>query len=867
MEKRIQECLNGREDSYIFPFLWLHGESHERLREEILAIKNAGLQEFCAESRPYEGFCKEQWWEDFGFILETAKELQMRVWLLDDRLFPTGYANGYLEAPERAHLRKKLVREVQCEAVGPAQKTKILVKERLEQGEELIRVVAYPHVGEEEQLDANRVIDLTDQLADGCVYWDVPEGIWRVCILVRTGSADGEAKFRHYIDMLNKESCQAMINAVYAPHYEHFKEYFGNTFRGFFSDEPGFLNNRGTYFGKLGIMFERYPWRNDLPKLIAQSCGKTEEEIRCLIPALWEDLGETTALIRMHYMDVITKLYNENFSYGLGNWCREHGVMYIGHVIEECNAHMRLNYGAGHYFRALGGQDMAGMDIVLMQIIPGLTENVHRVPLPDKGYASPKFYHYTLPKLAASHSHLQPLKKGRAMCEIFGAFGWGEGLPYMKQLADLMLVNGINHFVPHAFSPKEDDPDCPPHFYNGGRNQQYALFGELMGYMGRCAHALSGGIHQADVAVFYNAEGEWTGGKNQVFQEVCAELTRKLIDYDIVPYDILKDPDTTVKDGKLWINGEAFGALIISESEIMPYDRLECFAKLAKQGLPVIFTESLPVRSAEGNGIEALLERFECVQLLELSDMLREKQCCHLSFEENETPYLRYYHTKRGAWDLFMFSNDDIRHTLDTKIKLPRSGACVLYDPWENRCYQAEAPEGTLHLVLEKGNAVMILFGEDLPTDLPKILTLQEEKPLELSFAIDLKNAGEKEFFPYAQNCPCVDLTAPDCMPDFIGEIRYRTEFEIEEAYQALDLGDVGETAQVWINGHYLGTRINAPYRFRLEDALVKGKNELEIRVLSNSAHAKREPFTVYLQVPPTGVLGPITLEKYTERK
>jgi hypothetical protein len=43
----------------------------------------------------------------------------------------------------------------------------------------------------------------------------------------------------------------------------------------------------------------------------------------------WEDLGEVTALIRAHYMDVVTRLYSENFCYQLGNWCREHGVMYI----------------------------------------------------------------------------------------------------------------------------------------------------------------------------------------------------------------------------------------------------------------------------------------------------------------------------------------------------------------------------------------------------------------------------------------------------------------------------------------------------------------------------------------------------------
>ena len=111
----------------------------------------------------------------------------------------------------------------------------------------------------------------------------------------------------------------------------------------------------------------------------------------------------------------------------------------------------------------------------------------------------------------------------------------------MKGLSDIMLASGINRFVPHAFSPKEEDEDCPPHFYNGGKNIQYPLFKNLMEYMGRVIHALDGGIHRADVAVFYNAECEWTGGKKQLFPTLCRDLTQNLIDFDIVPYDILKE--------------------------------------------------------------------------------------------------------------------------------------------------------------------------------------------------------------------------------------------------------------------------------------------------------------------------------------
>ena len=68
-----------------------------------------------------------------------------------------------------------------------------------------------------------------------------------------------------------------------------------------------------------------------------------------MLPALWYDCGRETAAFRVAYMNAITKEYSRNFGWMLGDWCRAHGVKYIGHVIEDMNAHMRTGYGAGHF--------------------------------------------------------------------------------------------------------------------------------------------------------------------------------------------------------------------------------------------------------------------------------------------------------------------------------------------------------------------------------------------------------------------------------------------------------------------------------------------------------------------------------------
>ena len=101
---------------------------------------------------------------------------------------------------------------------------------------------------------------------------------------------------------------------------------------------------------------------------------------------------------------------------------------------------------------------MAGVDIVINQLVPGMDRGLHSY---GRGVWDLEFYNYVLPKLGSSAAHLDPKKQGRCMAEVFGAFGWHEGLREMKWIADYFLVRGVNWFVPHAFSMAAfPDWDC-----------------------------------------------------------------------------------------------------------------------------------------------------------------------------------------------------------------------------------------------------------------------------------------------------------------------------------------------------------------------------------------------------------------------
>ena len=91
------------ENNYILPFLWMRGEEEAVLREEMEKIYECGIRAVCLEARPHDDFCGPGWWHDMDIILDEAKKKGMKLWILDDTHFPTGYANGLIEKkyPER----------------------------------------------------------------------------------------------------------------------------------------------------------------------------------------------------------------------------------------------------------------------------------------------------------------------------------------------------------------------------------------------------------------------------------------------------------------------------------------------------------------------------------------------------------------------------------------------------------------------------------------------------------------------------------------------------------------------------------------------------------------------------------------------
>lgn len=854
MMKELSEVLQGREGNYLLPFFWQHGGKSD-LAARVEKIQESGCRAFCVESRPYEDFCGPAWWEDMACILSEAKKRDMQIWILDDKHFPTGYANGLIKKKYPQHRRWYLC-EHHADVMGPCGAS--LLIPALPDEAELLCICAFRRTGNGEELEGEAVT-LKAEPGARFLHWQAPEGCWRVFFLYKSRIRRGEDD-RHdwYIDMLSEESVQVLLEAVYEPHYEHFGEYFGSTIAGFFSDEPSldapftgpWGRDSGFYYRTVGKKGTAMPWKDDILHRMRESGIPNPLSA---LPGLWYPVKEGASEIRLQYMNAVTNLWKENFSHTVGNWCRSHGVQYIGHVIEDMNAHARLGCSAGHFFRALDGQDMSGIDIVLHQVMPGMAHYQTAASLAE-GVVDPEFFHYVLPALGASKARLAPHMKGRAMCEVFGAFGWAEGAPFMKWQMDFLLVRGINHFVPHAFNDRFPDEDSPPHFYADGNDPQFPGFTHLMRYVNRMSHLLTGADRAAPAAILYHAEAEWMNGDTAMMMQKPAKVLYDAhIDYDIVPLDALAD--AAMEEGAFFLNGHRHSFLVVPRAELLPHSFRDVALRLREKGVPVFFVGQKPAFPQDLPG--------ECIPLEKLAETVLQRELAHsycMPF-----PLLRVGHFRRGNADLFMLFNESTVHTVREKIRLPAAGRFLQLD-FQSGDHAADKTEsGEVSVCLTPYQSTLLVFDDgDACDDFPAAQTPVCMEELHLQWEVSLTESGlAGECGPYRKIEQLYNITGPEGREDFSGLMRYRAEFTVKDtSYLWMDLGMAGQTAELLLIGDSLGIRICRPFRWNIASLLQKGRNSLEVVVANTLVHRLQDPYSQFMPVPPSGLTGPLTLLK-----
>lgn len=296
MDKQFEDILHHREENRLMPFMWIRDGEHDRLVEHIDMIQSMGHRALCVESRPHRDFCGDTWWQDMGLILRECQKRSMQVWLLDDKAFPTGYANGAIEE-KYPHLRSTTLVERSVDVAGDLTDAYLQIMYN-DPSDVLVGIYAYSRDDCGNRI-CGKPICLNECVHGDRVYLNLPTGVWRICYFLKTQQYSLK---ENYINMLEEASCDVLLQEVYESHYQHFSQYFGNTFQGFFSDEPGFCNAYGEWSLVKGNIYDRrigdaglaLPYSDELLQKMAQQLG---EDPTPLLYGLWYDLERASQRI------------------------------------------------------------------------------------------------------------------------------------------------------------------------------------------------------------------------------------------------------------------------------------------------------------------------------------------------------------------------------------------------------------------------------------------------------------------------------------------------------------------------------------------------------------------------------------------
>lgn len=424
----------------IAPFFGLHpGNKREELVRQLKTLRDRGFYQVTVEYSAAQGTLEKASFDESFFtaaeeLCAALNELGMSFWLQDAAPFPTGNANGAYELPENLDKGKLYIEEHHVDLVGPREHAVIRMNNLLhffygaalkDPGElakaatrQRCSVVAY-QVNEDHKLVDDSAVSLDPYIKDEFLTWNVPEGHWRVFVIYTTRENHGR---KNYMNPMSKDSVALQIKNVHTPIYEKLKGHLGKEWLGFFYDEPEIGNTDEGVENVFHILPGRrqniandivsMPWSSEMP----EEMGRRDSDWLLHVPYLYYDGEGAEGSFRYLYMDAVTSLVQENYNGQVYAWMKERNIPYIGHVLEDENSHARLGCGFGHYFRAVHHQDMAGIDLISAQLMPGddlLTAWY------GSGNGDGEFYHYMLAKLARrqASTHLElPIRVHQGNC-------------------------------------------------------------------------------------------------------------------------------------------------------------------------------------------------------------------------------------------------------------------------------------------------------------------------------------------------------------------------------------------------------------------------------------------------------------------
>lgn len=765
-------------------------------------------------------------------LVETAvKEAAsrgMQVILYDEAMYPSGSAQGKVVEgnPEYASRGLKMA-EFGCgEPIrldgGSGRSGETGGSAVLGPGDRLVSAQAVRLQDDRRLYPETRPVLL--QPADGLITF-VPsdEEGWSIVLFIETGSRgtirgvhfgedDGEPNAPPAADLLNPLATAKFIRLTHERYYERVGAYFGRTIRAMFTDEPDMLGRR--HIKGLHVWTEGF-----LDDFIRSGCAESD------LALLWLQTADSPAdaeRVRSRYRKAVHARLTASYYRPLSEWCAWHGIAFTGHPAASDGIGLQEHF------------HIPGQDVVWRWVGP-------------EGGTALEGRHSTAGKCssdAARHrGRRRNLNEFLGVCSPGG--GWTLSGSDMKWYIDWLAVRGVNLFCPHAFyysiegaRRNERPPDVGPN------NIWWPHYRQFADYMKRMSWLMTDSMNVTQIAVV--CPEDWLPWR------IAKPLYQNQLEFNYLEESLLAGA-AQVKDGEILIQAQSYRVVLVEDEGRIGTETRAVLDRFMQQGGRVVRL------AAEGDGGEwpgttAIREPDEIVAEL---DRLIERDAALLP----ASPDIRVSHLIKDGSHFYVLVHEG-EEPYSGSVKVKAVGRAERWEAWEGGSvypamyYSDEEGFMSFPLTIDRRQSILLRIDPSAEPEYNVAARFEQKKETFVSLTGGWLATKQENNRP--RSVQLGSWTEWDGMERFSGTVTYTCFFKADGASPILnaklDLGEVHELAEVWVNGQYAGVAMWKPYTFDIAALLKQGDNEIRIRV-TNSLANRYDGANL-----PSGLIGPVTI-------
>ncbi len=337
-------------------------------------------------------YLSEEWFTLWAVALEESKHLGMGCHIYDENSFPSGFAGGHVLAANPlagtsrltghwvpAHVKTEKASGCRMGFLAKASSTSHVFE--FPAGEAIPECHGAPVLA----------LDLEN----------LPSSLWLGGFPMA--------------DVCRTDVVGQFIALTHEAYSKRFSDEFGESIRYVFTDEPETgTTDQGFHMSREFLHAFRAEHGYSLEFRLADLCGS----------------GSDSTAVRHDYFCTLNRLFTENFSRRVSEWCELHCLKFTGHFLEN---KWPLPIGSPSTMAAQQWMHAPGIDLLGFQF--------------DR--SGPGDNALWLLTIKEATSIAAQCGRSEVVCESSGGGGYGFGPAEMKPLEDFLLALGINRFVPH----------------------------------------------------------------------------------------------------------------------------------------------------------------------------------------------------------------------------------------------------------------------------------------------------------------------------------------------------------------------------------------------------------------------------------